>query len=137
MQGLLDELGEAVFLNSVPRSVITAMPARQVQVERGRLKHHGLSELGTGETALLALHAQGWLHMTTGALLLIDALDDRIARKWHEKVAMTTLRLAMGRAGATVILTTRDIRFSDMIADAAAELGLAYAGTSLFNDHNV
>ncbi|MBY0254303.1 MAG: AAA family ATPase [Methylobacterium organophilum] len=135
LQGLLDELGDAVFLDSVPRSKFALRPGHRIQVERGRLEHHGLLELGTGETALLALHANGWLHMTTGALLLIDALDSRVARKWHEKLAMTTLRLAQGRAGAMVILTTRDTRFADTISDAAVELGLACAGANLFNDH--
>jgi hypothetical protein len=137
LRGMLDELGDAVFLNHAPRTELTVKPGRRIQVDRGRQDHHGLVELGGGETALLTLHANGWLHMTTSALLLIDALDDRVARKWHEKVALTTLRLAMGQAGAMLILTTRNPRFSDMIAEAAAELGLAYAGTSLFNDHTL
>lgn len=134
LKAWLDELTEGAFLNPVPRSEFTVRPGRRLMVDRGRLEGHGLVELGSGETALLALHGNGWLHMTNGALLLIDAIDDRIARKWHEKVAMTTLRLAMGRAGAMLILATRNPRFADMIAASAAEVGLAYAGTSVIND---
>ncbi|MDH2312333.1 AAA family ATPase [Methylobacterium brachiatum] len=132
LQGLLDELGDTVFLHSKPRPELTLrLPRRSIRVDRGRRLDHHLDELGGGEAALFALHANGWSHMTTGAVLLIDSVDSRIAGKWHEAACLALLRLALGPAGAMLILSTRDFRFPGTVAAAAVEFGLTSGGISL------
>lgn len=134
LRHLLEELGDSIFLEEHATSGLTLVPNRGFRVDRGARRLHRLENLGSGETALLAVQANGWLHMTASALLLIDDLDGRIARRWHEKASVTTLRLAMGRAGAMLVLTTRDARFAATIVSAAAELGLTCGRTSLSSD---
>lgn len=131
LQGLLEEFRDAVFLETHGASGLALIPGRRIRVDRSSRHRHGFEGLGSGETALLTIQANGWLHMTASALLLIDDLDAWIARRWHEKVCLTTLQLALGRAGAMLVLTTHDPRFASKIVEAATELGLACATVHL------